>query len=92
MNVTQIYLTISIVVLVVIALLFLVIGKSQKRYKLTPLAGIAFGFVLAGIIFGENRLIGYSLLGIGVILSVVDTFKRFKSKKIDNTSEINQNL
>jgi hypothetical protein len=83
MNVTQIYITISIVVLLVIALLFIVIGKSQKRYKLTPLAGIAFGFVLAGIIFGENRLVGYSLLGIGVILSVVDSFKRFKSKKID---------
>jgi hypothetical protein len=83
MNVTQIYITISIVVLAVIALLFIVIGKSQKRYKLTPLAGIAFGFVLAGIIFGENRLVGYSLLGIGVILSVVDSFKRFKSKKID---------
>lgn len=92
MNVTQIYLTISIVVLAVIAPLFIVIGKSQKRYKLTPLTGIALGFVLAGIIFGENRLVGYSLLGIGVILSVVDMFERLKSKKIDTTPEINQNL
>lgn len=92
MNVTQIYITISIIFLAVIALLFIVIGKSQKRYKLTPLARIAFGFVLAGIIFGDSRLVGYSLLGIGVILSVIDIFKRYKSRKIDTAPEINQNL
>jgi len=92
MNVTQIYITISIVVLLVIALLFIIIGKNQKRYKPTPLAGIAFGFILAGIIFGESRLVGYSLLGVGVILSVIDAFKRFKKKKFDITPDINKSL
>lgn len=42
------------------------------------MASIAFGFVVAGIIFAENRLIGYGLLGIGVILAVVDIYLKTK--------------
>ncbi|MHC4203058.1 MAG: hypothetical protein ACYSTT_00290 [Planctomycetota bacterium] len=81
MNNTQIYIAISIAVLAVIALLFILTGKSRKQKRLTPLAGIAFGFILAGIVFGENRLIGYSLMGVGVIIAVIDMFKGFKSKE-----------
>ena len=80
MNVTQIYIAISIVVLAVIALLFILTGKSKKQNRLTPLASIAFGFILAGIVFGDDRIIGYSLMGIGVILAVIDIFIRSKRK------------
>jgi hypothetical protein len=80
MNTSQIYIAISIVVLAAIALLVFFIGKSRKQNRLTPLAGLAYGFILAGIIFGDNRLIGYSLLGIGVSIAVIDMFKRLKSK------------
>ena len=80
MNTSQIYIAISIIVLAAIALLVIFLGKSKKENRLTPLAGLAFGFILAGIIFGDNRLIGYSLLGIGVIIAVIDMFKKLKSK------------
>ena len=30
------------------------------------------GFVIAGIGFSDNRLIGYSLMGVGVALAIVD--------------------
>ncbi len=79
MNASQIYIAISIVVLAIIALLVVFLGKSKKENRLTPLAGLAFGFVLAGIIFGDNRLIGYSLLAIGVIIAVIDILKRAKN-------------
>jgi hypothetical protein len=40
------------------------------------LASLAFGFVVAGIVFGnDNRLIGYGLMGIGVLLAVLDIFR-----------------
>ena len=78
MNTSQIYIAVSIVVLAAIALLVIFLGKSRKENRLTPLAGLAFGFILAGIIFGDNRTIGYSLLGIGVILSVIDIVKKLK--------------
>ena len=80
MNVSQIFIAVSIAVLACIALLVFFIGKSRKESRLTPLASLAFGFVLAGILFGDDRLIGYSLLGIGVILAVIDMLKRSKSK------------
>lgn len=80
MNSSQIYIAISIVVLAIIALLVFFVYKNKKDKKLTPLAGLAFGFILAGIIFGNDRLIGYSLIGIGVILAIIDIIKKLKSK------------
>ena len=78
MNPSQIYIAISIVVLVIIALLVLFLNKNKKDKKLTPLAGLAFAFILAGIIFGEYNLFGYSLIGVGVILAIIDIIKRLK--------------
>ena len=79
MNISQIYIAISIVVLAIIALLIFFVRKNKKDKKLTPLAGLAFGFIIAGIIFGDDRLIGYSLMGVGVILAIIDIFKKLKS-------------
>ncbi len=84
MNTSQIYITISIVVLAIIALLVFFLNKNRKKKKLTPLTSLAFGFVLAGIfsfsIFGENKLIGYSLFGIAIILGVIDIIMKLKKK------------
>jgi hypothetical protein len=75
MNISQIYIAVAIVALMTIALLVFVVGKNRKQTRLTPLASLAFGFILAGILFGNNRLIGYSLIGVGVVLAVVDIFR-----------------
>jgi len=79
-NTSQIYIVISIVVLAIIVLLVFFMGKSRKDRKFTPLAGLAFAFILAGIIFSDDRLIGYSLIGVGVILAVIDIFKKLKGR------------
>jgi heme A synthase len=80
MNTSLIWVAISIVVLAVIALFVFFVRRDRKENRLTPLAGLAFGFVLAGILFGDDRLIGYGLMGVGVILAVIDMFKRSRSK------------
>ena len=72
MNTSQIYIIISITALVFVVILFLAARKKGK--KLTPLVGFAWALVLAGIIFGEDRLIGYSLIGVGVALAVIDMY------------------
>jgi len=42
---------------------------------------LAMSLVVLGIIFGsDNRLIGYSFFGAGVILSVIDIIKNRKTK------------
>ena len=81
MNISQMYIAVAIVVLLVIALLVFFTTKNRRENKLTPLAGIAFGFILAGILFSEDRLIGYGLMGVGVLLTVVDIFRK-RSKTI----------
>jgi len=77
---SQFYILVSIVVLAIVALLVFFVNKGKSENRINPLAGLAFGFVLAGILFGDNRLVGYGLMGVGVMLAVVDIFRRLKSK------------
>lgn len=80
MNISQIYIAVSIVVLAIIALLLFLASKNKSDKKLTPLAGLAFAFIVAGIMFGEERLIGYGLMGVGVILALIDIVKKLVSE------------
>lgn len=72
MNAEQIYIAIAILVLACIAVLVYLKRKGKKSKPLSPLAALAFGFVVAGIVFGDSRWVGYSLMGIGVALAVAD--------------------
>jgi len=80
MNTSQIYIAISIVVLAIIAIFLVFLNKNKKKKKLSKLAGLSFAFILAGILFGDDRLIGYGLMGVGVILAIVDIVIKLKSK------------
>ena len=84
MDASQIYILTSVIILLVIAAIVIFARKNSKKKKqetITPLAGIAFGFILLGILFSDSRLIGYSLMGIGIILAVVDIVVRMKKRK-----------
>jgi len=81
MDASQIYILFSIIVLLIIAILMVFMRKNSKNKKkktFTPLAGLAFGFILVGIIFGDSKIIGYSLIGIGVILAIIDIVRKLK--------------
>ncbi|OGI16019.1 hypothetical protein A3K63_05250 [Candidatus Micrarchaeota archaeon RBG_16_49_10] len=80
MDASQVYIAISIVALAAIAILVILPNKNKKQKKLSKLAGLSFAFVLAGILFGNDRLIGYSLMVVGVILAIVDIIGKLKSK------------
>lgn len=80
MNAAQGYIAIAIIILLVICLLLSRRNKNAEYKGLSTLAAVAFGFVLAGIIFGENRAVGYSLMGIGVVLAVIDIYIKHKDK------------
>lgn len=72
MNASQIYILISIAALVLVVILFLAARKKGK--KLTPVVGFAWALILAGIIFSNDRLIGYGLMGVGATLAIIDLF------------------
>lgn len=78
MNTT--YIAISILVLVMVALLIYLTGRKGTAKPLSPLAGLAFGFIIAGLVFGEQHWFGYALLGMGVILAVIDMIQKSKQK------------
>lgn len=80
MEAPQIYILISITVLLIIAVIVIFIKKNKKQKPLTPLAGLAFAFILAGMFFGDGRFMGYSLIGIGVLLAVIDMIIKLKKK------------
>jgi len=84
MNASQAYTAIAILALGVIALVLYRSGWRKVQKGLTPLAGLAFGFVLAGIIFHDGGLVPYTLLGIGVVLAVVDMINQTRRTKPDN--------
>lgn len=79
MNALSIYLAIA--VLAVLAIVMnLVFDYNKKEKGLSRLAGIAFAFVIAGIFLGGQKLIGYSLVGVGIILSIIDIIHKSKNK------------
>ena len=81
MEASQVYILISIIVLLAIMIIVFFVKRGKKKEKLTPLASISFGFVIAGIVFADNRLIGYSLMGIGILLAVIDAIRKFRKKR-----------
>lgn len=80
MNSSFPFILISIIVLLIVAVLVFFVSKNRSENHLTPMAGLAFGFILAGILFGESRFLGYSLMAIGVIIAVVDIFVKLRNK------------
>ncbi len=75
------YILISIVALLVIAVIMFFAVKNKKRQKtLTPLEGLVFGFILMSVIFGDGRLVSYSLIGVGFLLAVVDIVIKLRKR------------
>jgi len=78
MNASQIYILLSIVVLLIITLLVFFLARSNKEKALTPLTILAFGFIMTGLLFGNDRIFNYSMMGIGVSLAVVDIVRKIR--------------
>jgi hypothetical protein len=74
MDQSQLYMLVAGISLAAIVILLFLKNKNVRNKKLSGLASTAFGCILTGILFGDNRLLGYSLIGVGVILSVIDTY------------------
>jgi hypothetical protein len=81
MATSEIYIIISIIVLAVVAVLIFVLGKGKKLKggKLSPLAGLALGLIVSGIVFGDERFVGYGLMGAGVAVAVIDMVLKMKA-------------
>jgi phosphatidylserine synthase len=76
------YIGISIIVLTIVVVCLLVSREKTKQlHKLSNLAVLGMSLVVLGIIFSDDRWIGYSLIGFGVLLSVIDGLRSFVKSK-----------
>ncbi len=74
---SSVYLVLAaLILLALVAAGVLVVSRGRGLQRLTPLGGLALAFVVAGIVFGENRLVGYGLMVVGVVLAVVDIVRK----------------
>ena len=69
-----VWIAISIVALAVIVVLLL-IARGRQYQQPSNLAILGMSLVVLGIIFGDSRLIGYSFIGVGVLLSVIEAVR-----------------
>ncbi len=76
MNMFIVWIGIVIGALLILAMLAYATVKSGRPGRVTPLAALAFVLVLAGILFGQERLVGYGLIAAGVILALIDIVKK----------------
>jgi len=76
-----VWIAISIIALVVI-MVFLLISRRKGKQLLNPsnLLILGMSFVVLGIIFGDERIIGYSFIGVGITLSVIDAIRNRKQE------------
>jgi hypothetical protein len=72
-----VWIAIAISALVVIVVLLL-IARGKQYHKPSNLAILGMSLVVLGIIFGDDRLIGYSFIGVGVLISVIDIIRNRK--------------
>lgn len=76
MSASAVYGAIVIGTLAVLAVLFLVVGPGRANRPLTPLAGISLACVVCGIVFADERVVGYGFFLVGIILAIVDFVRR----------------
>ena len=74
-----VWIAISIVALVLIMVLLL-ISRRKRNQIINPsnLLILAMSLVVLGIIFGGERIVGYSFMGVGILLSVIDAVRNRK--------------
>ena len=69
-----VWIAVAVVALVAIVALLL-IGRGKQYKKPSNLAILGMSIVVLGIIFGDSRTVGYSFIGVGVLISVVDVIR-----------------
>jgi hypothetical protein len=79
MNAVSIYLALLVIAGLAI-MMNLVFVYNKKKRSISRLAGLAFAFVIAGIFLGGQRMIGYSLLGVGIILAIIDILRKANTR------------
>jgi hypothetical protein len=67
------------VTLIAVAIAFLS-RKKKQAIQDDALLTLGTGLVVLGIIFGDDPLVGYSFIGVGVLLSIISAVRGLRRK------------
>lgn len=70
----------AVALAIIMILIFWVRGKGPEK-KMSRLAYLSFIFIFAGLIFNDDKFIGYGLMTIGGILAIIDIVRKLYNKK-----------
>ena len=79
------WLPIAIGAAVILAAVILLTRKKERAREDYALLTLGPTLVVLGIIFGDDPLIGYSFIGVGVLLSIISAIKG-RSKRMKRRS------
>ena len=79
MEASQAWVLVAVAVLAVVSVLMFAVWGGERRKRPTRLAGLALGCVVAGIVFGDEGLFRYALIGAGVALAALDAALRWRA-------------
>ena len=63
---------IGISIAVFVAILVVLIANRRRSHRLSTLTTLGMTNVVLGIVVGDDRLVGYSLIGAGVVLALIE--------------------
>ncbi len=73
MSIVLTYIAVAAAVVGIIgACVVFIVNLQRSEQRLSQLAGLACAFIVAGFFFGSNRLLGFSLMGIGACLALMN--------------------
>lgn len=81
MDLNKGYVLLALTALGIVLVILTAMGRVGHKYRrLSTLGGIAFSLVIAGVVFDENRGLGFSLLGAGVLVAALDAMLRLRDR------------
>ncbi|MDH5483581.1 MAG: hypothetical protein OEY22_12005 [Candidatus Bathyarchaeota archaeon] len=67
------------IIAIAVAIAFLT-RKKKQAIQDDALLTLGTTLVILGIIFGDDRLVGYSFIGVGVLLSIISAIRGLRKK------------
>jgi hypothetical protein len=72
MEASSIYIAIALATLALIFAYGFYTGRVQQRRRISLLSALGMALIILAMLLGDNRTVGYTLIGIGVLLALID--------------------
>ncbi|MBX9781720.1 MAG: hypothetical protein K2X48_00365 [Chitinophagaceae bacterium] len=81
MTVPSAFILTAMIVLALIGIFIFLVKPPDEHRRLSLPASLALFCIIAGMVFGETRWLGYGLLTTGALLAAADIIIKYKKRK-----------